>query len=252
MSSRQSYLDYVSNKSHMKAYSRYQQKYAKTIRESDKVLISIVKRLIADDTLTGKRPALLDLGCSTGNLLLHLKHALPQLALFGGDIVLDIVAECQRNPELAGIQFAEMNMLSLSQDRQFDLVVTNAALMFFSEAEFEQALSNIASVVRPGGWYVAFDLFHPFEQEIAVFEKSQSFPQGLEFHFRSYRTVKATLQKAGFSAPTFAPFSIAIDLEKPQDPANLNSYTVRSGDGSRMSFRGTLFQPWCHLTARKS
>ena len=63
--------------------------------------------------------------------------------------------------------------------------------------------------------------------------------------------IKAWLAKVGFGDPVFRPFTLPIDLPKATDAADLTTYTVTAADGRRLPFRGTLFQPWCHLTARK-
>jgi SAM-dependent methyltransferase len=235
----------------MSAYSAYQRKYAGNIRDSDRVLLETVRTLLDGRANIG-RPRLLDVGCSTGNLLLHLKHALPQLDLAGSDIVENIIEGCRANPDLEGVEFVTIDTLELGRFRgEFDIVTANAALMFFSEEEFERAIESIAAAIKPGGFFVAFDLFHPFEQEIALTETSKSFPNGLTFHLRSYSTALASLAKAGLSNPTFTPFDISIDLQKPADPSDVTSYTVQAATGARLSFRGTLFQPWCHVVAAR-
>ena len=246
------YKDYVYDDAHMKDYSEYQNRYAKTIRESDKVLIEIIRNLAAVDLKRGKRPALLDIGCSTGNLLLHLKHTLPGLELWGGDMAPGIIAECQNNPPLQGIQFEEMNVLDISYKNQFDFIIANVMLFALNNEEFDAAFTCIGTALQPKGWLVVFDLIHPFEQEITIIEKSKLHPKGLKLHFRGYSRVKDSLKKAGFSNPDFKPFHIPIDLKRPSEPADITSYTIQSVDGQRMSFRGTLFQPWCHLVAQKS
>lgn len=236
---------------HLKKYSDYQKRYAKTMRESDKKLIEVIQGLVESDLKKKNRPALLDIGCSTGNLLFHLSHGLSGVDLFGGDIVPSVIAECKKNPGLAGVQFSEMDMLHLDHTRQFDLVVANASMMFFGEEEFDRAIQNIAAVTRKGGWFVAFDFFHPFQQEISIVETSKLHPEGLQFHFRGYSKVKVSLERARFSNPTFTPFSLPIDLPKPSDLSDITSYTVRSDEGKKMPFRGVLFQPWCYLVAQK-
>ena len=239
------FKNYVEDAAHMRAYAEYQKKYARTIRESDKVLIELLRARAAP----GAR--LLDLGCSTGNLLLHLKHALPGIALAGGDIVGSIIAANRENPELAGIEFLELDMLALPAAPQYDVVVTNAALMFFAPEEFQRAIASIGRAVRPGGWFLAFDLFHPFEQEIDLIETSSRHPSGLRFHFRSYQAVRRALDGARLSDPEFAFFSMPIALPRPLDPSDITSYTVETVEQQRLSFRGALYQPWCHLSARK-
>jgi SAM-dependent methyltransferase len=120
----------------------------------------------------------------------------------------------------------------------------------FRQPEFERSLASLAKALKPGGRFLAFDWFHPYEQELAIFEKSATHPEGLLIHARPYSLVEKALAKAGFGDVAFRPFAIPIDLEQPRKPTDMRSYTVPA-DGRRLLFRGALFQPWCHLVARK-
>ena len=246
------FRDYVDDNAHMEFYSVYQKRYAETIRESDKAIIELIRRIVEADSKKGTQLELLDLGCSTGNLLLHLKRLLPGLGLLGGDIVPSIINDCRTNPALAGIDFSEMDMLSLGIKERFDIIVANAALMFFNDHEFDLAIQNIAAAIKKGGYFVAFDYFHPFEQEISIVETSKLHPKGLKFYLRGYNRVKAALENAQLVNLQFTPFNIGIDLNRPTDSADITSYTVKSVAKERMSFRGTLYQPWCHLVAQRT
>ena len=62
-------------------YDDYQQRYRDSIRESDKVLIDLIREAAA-----GRPARLLDIGCSTGNLLRHIRRLVPGLDLHGGDL----------------------------------------------------------------------------------------------------------------------------------------------------------------------
>lgn len=169
------------------------------------------------------------------------------------------IEQCQRNPDLKGIQFEIMDIVSLKAREHYDLITVNAVLYLFPEEKFASALSSIANALRAGGRLIAFDFFHSFRQELAICEKSASHPKGLMLHFRSYALVGRILAESGFSEYHFHPFHIPIDLERGKTYSDnkdgfedLNSYTVRAEEGERLLFRGTLFQPWCHLVAQKS
>lgn len=229
----------------MRAYAAYQERYAGSLRESDRELIELVREHAKPGA------SLLDVGCSTGNLLLHLSHAIPGLELHGADMAAEIIAACKADERLAGIEFYEQDMLDLRFDRAFDVVTANAALPFFTPEELRQALSQLGSVVTPGGHLVVFDWVHPFDVGLEIVETSQAFPQGLRFFFRGERQMRELLDEAGFDEVTLRPFHIPIDLPRPEDPADLRTWTQRTADGTGLSFRGGLYQPWCHLVARK-
>ncbi len=230
-------------------YLEYQKRYVERIRESDRVIVDMVETLIADRR---RKVSLLDVGCSTGNLLLHLRGRFPDVELFGGDLYPEIIETCRRNPQLRNIQFEVMDVLDLRLGRNFDLVVVNAVLYLFSQDDFDRAVASIARVIVPGGHFIAFDLFHNIEQHIDIIERSVAFPKGHALHFRPFSETRATLERHGFDNVQFVPFRIPIDLPKPDSQEDVSSYTVRTEQSERLIFRGGLFTPWCHLRARKA
>ena len=247
-----SYHDYVSDDTFMKGYSEYQKRYAQRIRESDRVMIDLVRARVIDN-LRNKQPvSLLDIGCSTGNLLLHMKNQLPGLSLTGGDMVPKILDQCRLDPALSGVEFKEMNILDLGLNETFDVITANAVVYLFSSDELNLALQNINRALKPGGWFIAFDLFHPLEQDLEVFEKSSTHPNGIMLHLRPYSKVIAGLERNHLTNTTFRPFSIPVDLAKPESLDDITSHTIMSESGERMLFRGVLYQPWCFLATQKN
>ena len=254
-----SYRDYVTDSGLAEKYSQYQRRYAANIRESDKVMIERIGQIARASNRTNRPLSLLDIGCSTGNLLLHLKQMVPGLELTGADMMVPVLEECRRNPDLEGIRFEEMNMLDLGLKEEVDIITANAVLYMFHDDELDQALRSVSEALRPNGWFIVYDFFHPYEQDLAVLEKSRSRPDGLMLHFRPFSTVRRRLEDHGFAEVDFKPFEIPIDLEKgtrytdnSDGFEDLNSYTVKSDIGARYIFRGSLFTPWCHMFARKS
>src|SRR4051794_27687186 len=240
------YRAYVEDAEHMRVYSEYQERYAASPRESDKVLIELVRQHAPEGG------SLLDMGCSTGFLLLHLSRLLSGLELHGADMAGDVVASCRADERLEGIEFHEENMLHLELDRTFDVVTANAALMFFQPAELRQALAQLGTIVAPGGHLIGFGYVLPFDVRLEIVETSSAFPEGLLFFFRGEREVRDDLVGAGFDEVAFWPSHIPIDLPQPDDPAEIRSWTRRANDGTGLAFRGSLYQPWCHFVARKA
>jgi trans-aconitate methyltransferase len=231
----------------MQFYAEYQRKYAGSIRESDRKLI----RIIADHVGAARGKTLLDMGCSTGNLLLHLQHAVPHLQLEGADIVASTIAAASADPSLANVRFSVMDMLHMPGDRQYDVVVSNAALCFFTDEEFATALGNLCRAVKPGGLLAVFDFYHAFNETIVVVERSHMHPNGLQTYFRSHDEVRRVLHDAGLLEPNFEAWHMPFDLPRSGDASDMTTYTVTTNEGARLSFRGAVYTPWCHLTARR-
>src|SRR5205823_10590381 len=129
-------------------------------------------------------------------------------------------------------------------DRRFDIVTCNKVLPFFPEGEFDRVIGNIAHVLRGGGALIVFDWFHPFDQDLESVERSEPFPEGWRIFVRSYDFVSRYLRKHRFHDIEFTPFEIPIDMPKPDDPADVKTYTVRTDTGKRLQFRGVMYQPW--------
>lgn len=235
------------------AYVAYQSRYAIEPRESDKALLGLLT-----DALAGvERPRITDVGCSTGNLLKHLRATFPEAVLAGGDLAHDAVAACLADPDLAGINVSMMDVTSLAED-DLDAVIVNAVLCTLGDDAFLRSLASIARSIRPGGVLATFDWYHPFPQELTILERSESYPDGATLHWRSMTGVEQLLRQQGFTEIAFHPFEIPIDLsgdvfgDNSTGYESLNSVTKRLEDGKRLIFRGALSQPWCHLVARKA
>lgn len=252
------YGAYTSSDSLYQTYSRYQKRYAATIRESDRVLIELVAQAIAD--LGGpKKLSLLDAGCSTGNLLRHIKERFPGLTLEGCDLMPGTIDQCRADAGLAGIALNVQDILEMEGPPRHDLVTSNAVLSLLSDVEFDRAIGSICRVLRPGGCLVAFEWFHPFQQHLQIIERSRSHPEGLTLYFRPFAPTREILEFHGLGRVAFSPFEIPIDLEagalygdNEDGFEDLNSYTIEKAGGGRLLFRGTLHQPWCHLVAWKT
>jgi SAM-dependent methyltransferase len=246
MSTKFSYEEYVTDKSFLDSYNDYQTKYASTIRESDRILLSLASDWLQQNQ-TEANPHLLDIGCSTGNFLLHLKRLCgPRLKLTGGDLALSSLDACKANPELEGIDFEVMDITKLPKE-SFDLVVVNAVLYMFMEEQYQSALRSLRASLRRGGAVLLFDFGHEFAQDIEIIEKTSSHPNGLRLCFRPMTKISSSAAAAGFSKVDYKPFVLPIDLPRPADNAEIITYTVKNEQGDRMAFRGTLYQPWCHM-----
>jgi SAM-dependent methyltransferase len=249
MSENFSYQSYVADEKFLAEYNEYQKRYAGRIRESDKVIIAIVRDLLAQ--APGKHLRVLDIGCSTGNLLMHLKRMVPDASYVGGDLARSSLEDCRRNPELSGIDFEEMDIFALAP-RSVDIVIVNAVFYMFDEEQYASSLGSVHKALRDGGTAVIYDFAHPFEhQNLTIYETSVLHPQGLRLSFRPMGRIRSAMTQAGFSGVEFRPFELPIDLPMPGHDQDVVTYTLKGEKQNRMMFRGSLYQPWCHMIARR-
>ena len=259
MAAEYTYKEYTASEALYKKYSAYQKRYAGNIRESDKILIQMIQTILKE--LPPGDHSLLDLGCSTGNLLFNIKQVLADtgLKLAGGDLMADVITDCRQNPELEDIDFFTLDALKMSFEAKFNIVVSNALIYLFDEQQLRSVFENVYQALKPGGYFLVFDFAHKFEQVLEIKEFSRSHPAGLTLHFRPESQLATLLAAAGFTDIDFQPFQIPVDLppgnlygKNTDGFEDLNSYTMKTEDRTRLLFRGALFQPWCHYRARKA
>jgi SAM-dependent methyltransferase len=234
--------EYLGNDALMDAYNEYQLKYAVQLRESDRVILDLIAAGSG-----GKSCSILDIGCSTGNLLRHMRRLFPQHSLVGGDLTESSLAEARKT--VPGCQFQTMDILSI--EGRYDIIVANAVAFSFDYATYEKVINSVATALNPGGLYIAFEMLHPYA-DLKTMEATKLTPDGLVIYSRNEVRVERILRANGLSQVRFHPFSIPIDLPEPADKSDLTSHTKRLENGNRLCFRGALYQPWCHMTAVKT
>jgi SAM-dependent methyltransferase len=240
--------EYPHDEEYMKHYVEYQKKHAVNIRESDKVIINLINENLSNNVDV----SLLDIGCSTGNLLIHIGHFFPAMKLFGCDLSDLQIKNCQDNSKLSQCAFQVEDITKLTYKEQFDFIIVNAVFYALEDGDFLSAATHVNKALKPGGILIAFDYFHPWKQELTIIEKSGNIPGGHVLHFRSYKNVKEVMSCAGFKSIEFERFNIKIDLPQPHFETNfLETYTVPVQLGERLQLRGVINQPWNHMIARK-
>jgi SAM-dependent methyltransferase len=244
------YKKYVTDEKFLKDYENYQERYSSSVRESDKKTIDLIGDWIDEGK---KKSRVLDIGCSTGNLLYHLHHVYPDLELVGCDYAETSIRKCSQNTRLKNIEFHIADVTNPIKLGLFDIVLVNAVFYMMSENDFAKGLLNISKTLKQGGLLILFDFANDFNQDLKITEVSKSHPSGLDIHFRPKEKIRELLLSTGFSKLKFMNFKLPIDLPliSEQDHNELNSYTIKSENGERLVFRGSLYQPWCHICARR-
>lgn len=235
------YEKYVKNEEFLESYNAYQTRYSKEPAERDKVTIQLVR----ENSKFGDH--LLDIGCSTGNLLKHMSQAALGLHLTGGDLADSSIACARAN--VPDVHFSLMDMLNIKG--KYDVIVANAVCYLFDWGTFCDALGSVAEALNPGGTFIALDWYHPHTgQDVEIVERTVSHPLGLTVYSRPYARTQWHVTDY-FVSGRFQPFAMPIDLPEPPTDGLPVSYTRQTTEGDRLCFRGSLYQPWCHMIAKK-
>ena len=170
----------------------------------------------------------------------------------GGDLSDLQLESCRKDPGLAAITFAKLDLRALPSEARYDFVTANAIRYGFDDAGFRDCISSISGALKTGGTWLHLTSFTRGIRKSPSSREPRHFPMAIPSHFRSFRTSRKLLQSNGFGTIEFRKFLIPVDLPM-QDlgAAAIQTHTVTTTSGERLQFRGALAQPWCHLVATK-
>ncbi|QUW04571.1 class I SAM-dependent methyltransferase [Chloracidobacterium validum] len=134
---------------------------------------AVAKVAIRDDVLKRRLSALLplepgqsvlDVGCGTGTLLLHLHERQPQARLFGVDADPVALAIAEQKGRRAGVAWS-LTRASATElpfpDGQFEVVVTSLVFHHLTTPQKQRALREIRRVLNPRGRLLLADYGAP-------------------------------------------------------------------------------------------
>ncbi|MGZ6346478.1 MAG: class I SAM-dependent methyltransferase [Anaerolineales bacterium] len=105
--------------------------------------------------MNGSQPgSILDVGCGTGRLLRAALVHWPKVQLFGVDPAAQMISEATRLNPKATFKLAQAENLPFP-DQSMDVVLTS--ISFHHWADHQQAVNEIARVLRPGGFFCLAD-----------------------------------------------------------------------------------------------
>lgn len=240
------YLGFAARTEEADLYVSYQSKY----RHRPKVCEIVTLELV--EARSNGEGDLLDVGCSTGNFVSYLHDELPGFAFTGIDLMPQAVAEADAK-DLERAQFAVYDLLRGSNNPEgalrtdhFDFVTFQTVVYAFTDVQFKAALQRARQALKPGGFCILFDNFHPFEASYEIIERSIYHPDGHPIHMRPLSLVRRFAGETGFHVDEVLEFHLPPDLlPLPYDPHDLTSY-VKGGQ----IMRGPLSQPFCHMVLR--
>lgn len=180
-------------------------------------MLDLVKPSVGDRVL--------DVACGTGIVARRLAETVGADGnVTGIDITPPMLAVARARSEQEGLDITWVEGAAEAlpfPDESFDLVVSQAALMFFADPQ--KALAEMHRVLVPGG-RVAVSVFqaidrHPFYQELHRLVERHLGTSGVAdiFSLGDAEHLRMMLELAGFSGVTITPLSVTSNFGKPDE-----------------------------------
>jgi cyclopropane fatty-acyl-phospholipid synthase-like methyltransferase len=203
-------------------------------KETFKALRAVVERASLPS-----RPAVMDVGCATGELLAYLSSHFPGGRYVGVDVAAELVSEGRRL--LPAAEFVEANALALPTtfNGQFDLVTSVGCMSIFNDDQIETYWSNLLAAAKPGALVVVLSPLNEYGVDAIIRHRKRVdgalTPWEPGWSIFSLQTIEQLLMKWRVDL-RFERFELPFDLPRKPDP--IRTWTMKTGDRDRQLTNG--------------
>ena len=195
-------------------YIYFEEDYYEKKKESFSFLINILKEYKKDGY------SLLDLGCSRGELLHHIKNDLPNYSkLVGLDYSEDLIASANKQSSLTDVDFKVGDAENFELNEKFDFIVCAGTVGYFDS--LDGIFNMLNQHLELGGIALVFHLFNELDVDVHVKYRNNryfdTFESGWNVH--SIKTAKDALDKINLSLEDTHKFKLSFNDKPKEDPA---------------------------------
>jgi predicted amidohydrolase/SAM-dependent methyltransferase len=196
----------------------------------------------------------LDVACGAGANIAYLGQVFPGYRWTGIDIAggrlfpLARQAAAERGIEVALVEGDFHKLVDVFGEQRFDLVLSIQTLLGIPA--YEAALEQLLAVTR--GWLVVTSLFTTADIDAKVEVFDHTLPEGCQgpFYYNVYSLERFRRQCAAAGCREFIVHDFEIDVDLPQPPRGMGTYTQLMADGTRLQRSGPLAMPWKFVAVR--
>lgn len=158
-----------------------------------------VDQVVDGIDLRGK--TVLDIGCGSGGVTLHLVETFEPARIIGIDVEVPVLEHARRRAEKRGlvgiVDFQQVTPGRLPfEDGTFDVVFSKDAIVHIPDKE--TLFRDLFRVLRPGGWFAASDWMISHDDEPTPRMKAYIEKEGLSFGMASPKRYTRAMRDAGF------------------------------------------------------
>jgi SAM-dependent methyltransferase len=199
-------------------YIYLQENYYKDKKEMFNFLIDLLKNRLSKKSIDGY--SLLDLGCSRGELLYHIKNDLKNyISLVGLDYSQHLIDSAKSQDFLNDVHFVVGDAENFNLSQQFDFIVCSGLTGYFDS--LKNLFSNIEVHLAEGGNAFVFHIFNKLDVDVLVKYRNNKhfdeFQPGWNVH--SISTARKELENTGLKLMNTHEFQLSYNDEMKEDPA---------------------------------
>jgi len=196
----------------------------------------------------------LDVACGAGGNIAYLGQTFPGYRWTGIDIAgarlfpLARQAAAERGIDVTLVEGDFHKLVDVFGEGRFDLVLSIQTLLGIPA--YEAALDQLLAVTR--GWLVVTSLFTTADVDAKVEVFDYTLPDGRQgpFYYNVYSLERFRRQCAARGCREFIVDDFEIDVDLPQPPRGMGTYTQLMADGTRLQRSGPLAMPWKFVAVR--
>lgn len=211
-------------------YIYFEEDYYKNKKETFSFLIDILKRFNKDNF------SLLDLGCSRGELLYHIKNDLPNYSkLFGLDYSKNLIKNAEGQEFLKDVDFKVGDAQNFKLNQKFDFIVCSGVVGYFDSLDGISKMLN--KHLKKNGVALVFNVFNEFDVDVHVKYRNNKYFDQFEsgWNIHSINTAETSLKKFGLLLKDTHRFQLSFDDNPKEDPARSWTQYV---DGNKKFING--------------
>ena len=201
-----------------------------------------------------KSKKVIDLGCGIGSSTYYISNFHAKCEFIGIDYskkYINIGNDIIKSKNINNLELVEDDCFNLNVYDKINGVISLQTLSFLPE--FERPLKEVFVKLNPE-WIAISSLFYEgditIKSKIIQKEKNPTNPT-LCYNTYSIPSVDKYCRKNGYKIHHYTPFEIDIDIDKPDDIDQMNTYTIKTFDNARLQISGPLLMNWYFILIKK-